>query len=92
MQQVISDLQRLQSRSRIMLLIQRGSILLAWMLAALIALILFDFAIRLPSAFRMVLLLAGLGGLGYMFWTYLRPAIAFRPSLTTGVRGSPLDR
>ncbi len=82
MQQVIAELKRLQRRSRAMLVLQRTSVLLACVLAALLALIGLDYALRLPSAFRMVLLLAGLGALGYGIWAYLRLAVLFRPSLT----------
>lgn len=82
MQQVISELQRLQSRSRFLLLLQRLSVTLAWVLGVIMALVLFDYALRLPGTLRMLLLLGGLGALGWAAWNYLRPAAVFQPSLT----------
>jgi hypothetical protein len=49
MQQVITDLQRLRRRSRFMLILQRVSVLLAWIIAGLLGVILFDYALRLPG-------------------------------------------
>ncbi|MCI0350754.1 MAG: hypothetical protein L0Z53_15120, partial [Acidobacteriales bacterium] len=82
MQEVISELQRLRQRSRVMLVLQRASLILACVLGAIIALIAFDFVLRLPSAFRLVLLLGGAVALAYSIFRYLRVAIAFSPSLT----------
>jgi hypothetical protein len=82
MRQVIAQLEHVQWRIRALLCAQRGAVLIAWIVAALLALIAFDYALRLPEAFRMVLLLAGLAGLGYAVWTYLLPAVAFNPSVT----------
>ena len=63
MQQVISELHGLRRRSRFMLVTQRLALLVACTLGALIAMIAVDFALRLPAGVRLVLLLAGLGGL-----------------------------
>src|SRR5688572_20490672 len=82
MQEVISELERLRRRSRSMLILQRGSVLLAWILGVLLGLILIDFLFRLPSAVRLVLLVGGVGALIYGLWSYLRAALAFAPSLT----------
>ena len=82
MQQVISELEGLRRRSWRMLVLQRAAVLISWTVGVMIGLILFDYALRLPSAARLVLLLAGLGGLAYGFWVYLRPSLAFQPSLT----------
>ncbi|MCI0676237.1 MAG: hypothetical protein L0Y42_10750 [Phycisphaerales bacterium] len=65
-----------------MLVLQRASLILACVLGAIIALIAFDFVLRLPSAFRLVLLLGGAVALAYSIFRYLRVAIAFSPSLT----------
>ncbi len=82
MQQVISQLQGLQRRSRLMLVAQRVSVLTAWALAALLGLIVVDYLLRFPSAVRLVFLIAGLAAVGYAKWKYLLPAVLFRPSLT----------
>ena len=82
MQQVITELERVGRRSRFLLLAQRVSLVLAWAIAGLIAVIVFDYALRLPAAFRLILLLLGLAGVGYALWVYIRPAAIFRPSLT----------
>jgi hypothetical protein len=82
MQQVISELEGLRRRSWRMLVLQRAAVLISWTIAVMLGLILFDYALRLPSAARLVLLLGGLGALGYGFWVYLRPSLMFQPSLT----------
>jgi len=82
MREVIAQLERLQWRIRAMLCVQRVAVTGAWVITTVLALIAFDFALRLPAAFRLVLLLAGLGGLAYALWSYLLPALAFTPSVT----------
>lgn len=82
MQQVLTELQRLQARSRGLLILQRASTLLAWTLAIGMGVIALDYVLRLPATFRLVLLLGGLSTLGYFIWGYLRSAIVFAPSLT----------
>jgi hypothetical protein len=81
MHEVISQLQRIKSRSRGMLILQRASVMLAWTLGVLLAVILLDFAIRLPDAFRLVLLLGGLGAILFFVGSYLRSASSFSPTL-----------
>lgn len=82
MQQVISELEGLRRRSWRMLVLQRAAVLISWSIGVMLGLILFDYALRLPSAARLVLLLGGVGALGYGFWVYLRPSLMFQPSLT----------
>ncbi|MHC4416300.1 MAG: hypothetical protein ACYS0G_13550, partial [Planctomycetota bacterium] len=82
MRQVIVDLQRLRRRSRGLLLAQRLSVMMAWILGLALALVLLDFLLRLPGTVRLVLLLGAAGGLAYAIWSYLRPAVRFRPGLT----------
>ena len=82
MQKVIGELERLRRRARAMLVLQRLSVVAAGGLAVTLAMVLLDYGLRLPSTFRLVLLLGSLGGLGAAVWTYLRPAVGFAPSLT----------
>ena len=65
-----------------MLLTQRASVLVAWVIGLIIVLVAMDFLLRLPGAPRLVLLAGGLAVLGWSAWTYLRPALLFRPGLT----------
>ncbi len=65
-----------------MLLTQRGSVIVAWIVGLTLGLIAMDFVLRLPGTARLVLLSGGLAVLGYGLWTYLRPAVLFRPALT----------
>lgn len=82
MRQVVSELEHLRQTSRRMLIIRRAAALLAWMLAAAIALIGLDYLLRMPAAVRLILLLAGAGALGYGLRRWLAPALSFRPTLT----------
>ncbi|MHC4219128.1 MAG: hypothetical protein ACYSU7_11805, partial [Planctomycetota bacterium] len=82
MQQVIAELEKVRRRSRAMLLSQRLAILIAWIAGLILGLVALDFLLRLPGTARLVLLTAGLGGLGYALWTYVWPALRFRPGLT----------
>ncbi len=82
MRQVIAELQKLKRRSHAMLLAQRVSAIVATLLGLTLLLIGIDFLLRLPGPARLVLLVAGLGALGWALWTYLRPALRFRPGLT----------
>src|SRR5262245_31794581 len=82
MQQVIHELERVRGVARRLLIVQRVSLLGAAALGALLALIAVDYALRLPSALRLVLLAGGASALGYGIWTYLRLAVAFRPTPT----------
>ncbi len=82
MQEVIGELERLRRRARAMLVLQRLSVVAAGVLGVSLAMVLLDYGLRLPSTFRLVLLVGGLGGLAAAVWTYLRPAVGFAPSLT----------
>ena len=82
MRQVISELEKIRRRSRTMLLTQRVSVIVAWIVGLIIALIVMDFLLRLPGAPRMFLLVGGLLVFGLSVWRYLRPALLFRPGLT----------
>ncbi|MHC4141448.1 MAG: hypothetical protein ACYSUF_06045 [Planctomycetota bacterium] len=82
MRQIISELEKVRRRSRAMLLTQRLTILIAWIAGIVLGLVALDYLLRLPGTARLVLLLAGLGALGYAVWTYVRPAVRFRPGLT----------
>ena len=82
MRQIISELEKVRRRSRAMLLTQRLTILIAWIAGLMLGLVALDYLLRLPGTARLVLLLAGLSALGYAVWTYLRPAVRFRPGLT----------
>jgi hypothetical protein len=82
MRDVIRQLETLRRRSWLMLVAQRASTILAWMLAIVLAMILLDWLLRLPSGFRLALLVSGMAGLGYAVWRYLQPAVTFWPSLT----------
>ncbi len=82
MRQVISELETIRRRSRTMLLTLRVSVILAWVIGLTICLVAMDFLLRLPATPRLALLTGGLALLGYGLWTYLRPAMLFRPGLT----------
>jgi hypothetical protein len=82
MQRIIEQLQKIRQRSRIMLLAQGLSRGVTWALVIGLVLIMADFLLRLPSAMRLVLLIAGLAVLSWWVWTALRNALGFAPSLT----------
>ncbi|MCZ6612004.1 MAG: hypothetical protein O6941_05165, partial [Planctomycetota bacterium] len=82
MRQIIAELQRIRRRSRAMLLAQRLAVMTAYALGLVLALTGLDFLLRLPGTVRLVLLLAGGAAVAYAIWTYLRPALRFRPGLT----------
>jgi hypothetical protein len=79
---VLRELDGLRRHVRAMLLAQRASVMVAWLVAALAAVILVDFALRLPSAVRAVLLAGGVAALATATWRLIVPALGFRPSLT----------
>ncbi len=81
MRQVISELETIRRRSRTMLLTQRASVIVAWVIGLTVCLIALDFVLRLPATPRLALLVGGLALFGYGLWTYLRPALLFRPRL-----------
>jgi hypothetical protein len=82
MRQVISELETIRRRSRTMLLTQRVSVIVAWVIGLTVCLVGLDFLLRLPSTPRLTLLVGGLAMFGYGLWTYLRPAVQFQPRLT----------
>jgi len=82
MQEIVAELVRLRRVGQTMLLLQRAAVLLAWVVGIVLVAILFDYLVRMPAAMRLLLLLGGLAALGMAFWTYLTPAIRFRPDLT----------
>ena len=65
-----------------MLLTQRVSVIIAWVIGLTVCLVALDFVLRLPATPRLTLLVGGLALLGYGLWTYVRPAVLFRPQLT----------
>jgi hypothetical protein len=82
MRQVIAELEKVRRRSRAMLVVQRLAVLVAWVAGLILGLVALDYLLRLPDTARLVLLVAGAGGLVYGVWTYLLPAVQFRPGLT----------
>ena len=82
MREIIAELEGLRSRSRLYLWVQRVSVVLAWTVGALLALIAFDFALRLPGAMRFALLVGALAALVIAIWRYLLVARKFAPTLT----------
>ena len=82
MRQVIQELERIRQRSRALLLTQRGTVIVAWVMGIVLALIGVDFVLRLPGFARLILLAGGFGALAWAMWTYFRPAVRFRPGLT----------
>lgn len=81
MQDVIRRLERLRGRTRLVLATRAGAILLASTLAAMVAIVVADRLLRLPSALRLVLLLGGAAALAASFWRSVRPGLVFRPDL-----------
>jgi len=82
MHDVISELERLRRHSRQMLVSQRLAVMLAWFVASTLAMILVDYALRLPGGLRLLLLVAGLAALGWATGRYLRAAVLYAPDLT----------
>jgi hypothetical protein len=82
MRDVLNELERLTRQARTMLVVQRGAVVLAWVLGVALVLVLLDFFVRLPSGFRLVLLVGGLLALAMAVARYLGAAIGFRPTLT----------
>ena len=82
MRQVINELDQIRRRGRFMLIVQRFSVVATWFIAVASALIVADFLLRLPGVFRLILLLSGITACLYFLWTYFRPAVSFKPTLT----------
>ncbi len=81
-QRVVSDFESLARRARLLLIAQRAGLVLAAFLAAVLALGLIDFALRLPQGLRILHWLAGLTLIIFVFLKWILPAIRFRPTLT----------
>ncbi|MCZ6835681.1 MAG: hypothetical protein O7G85_07900, partial [Planctomycetota bacterium] len=82
MKQVISELQHIRKRARLMLIAHRAAQLVFWTIGIVFALIVFDFFVRIPDTLRLLVLLIGLGALSWGIGSYLRRVILFWPSLT----------
>ena len=82
MQQVIDELRQVRRWARVMLIADRAAKLVAWVITAIFALVVFDFFVRLPGTIRMVVLLAGLGAVGWGLVWYFWRVVRFQPSLT----------
>lgn len=82
MREVMSQLESLRWRSRGMLVLQRLAVLVAWTVGVAFALVLFDYALRLPGTFRLFTLITGFAALAYAFWRYFLSAVRFSPTLT----------
>ena len=65
-----------------MLLLQRGAVLVAWIVGVALALILLDYSLRLPGTIRLVFLVAGIVTAAVGVVRYGHPAVDFHPSLT----------
>jgi len=82
MRQLVGELEQLRRRTGAMLLVQRSAVVAAWAIGTILALVLLDYALRLPGEFRLIFLIAGGGALLAGLWKYLGGALAHRPSLT----------
>lgn len=82
MKHVIGELQQIRLWARAMLIAHRASLLLSWTIMAIFALIVFDFFVRLPGTLRLIMLLAGVGVVGWSITGFIRHAVLFWPSLT----------
>lgn len=80
--QVRDSIRRLASRARLLLVSQRVLITFAIAGAVILLAGAIDYGLRFPAWIRWLHLLAGIAALGFIAWTYLRPAFGFRPSLT----------
>lgn len=77
------SLRRLRHRLRF---IGTMEVVLAGLAATLVVVLglgLLDYVLRLPSWLRLLVMLLGLAALGLGVWTRLRPALRFKPSLTS---------
>ncbi len=81
MRQIILELEGLRRRGRLYLVLQRGAVTAACVLAVTLGLVVADYLLRLPSGARLFLLAAGLVVLAYALWAFLLPAVLFSPGL-----------
>lgn len=79
---IAESLGAVASKARRVLVAQRLGVLLAWTIGVAMALALLDWALRVPGWLRMLTLPAWLGLLGWAWWTWVRPALLFRPDAT----------
>jgi hypothetical protein len=79
---ISESLGAVSAKARRVLVVQRVGVLIAWTLGVAIALALLDYALRVPGWLRMLTLPAWLGLLGWAWWTWVRPALSFRPGTT----------
>lgn len=82
MREVLQQLGSVRRRTRVMLIVQEVAAIVAGVIAAALLLIAVDWALRLPSSLRLLLLVAGAAALTYSIVRWLVPALSFRPSLT----------
>lgn len=78
----LAVLSRIRARARLLLTVERAAFLLAAAMLGVLALALADYFLRSPGAMRLVVLLAGLAGLGWWAKRRVLPALRFAPSLT----------
>lgn len=81
MQPLIRNLERLRRRTRVLLVVMRGSMWLAGVLAVVMFAALSDFALRFPGAMRAGLLAVGIGAAVYYFVRLLGRAVRVNPAL-----------
>lgn len=67
---------------RLLLTTERLGLLIATALAAVCVLAFADYFLRSPGALRLIVLVAGIGALGWWAWKRVWPALRFSPSLT----------
>ena len=82
MRQLVGELEQLRRRTGAMLLVQRSAVVAAWVIGAILALVLLDYTLRLPGEFRLGFLIAGGSALLAGLWKYLGGALGHRPNLT----------
>ncbi len=81
MHDVLRELEGVRRAGRRLLVVQRLSLLIAWIVAGFVLTTLADYALRLPVILRVLLLATGVLAIGFSFWRYLWPALRFRPGL-----------
>ena len=70
-QTLLSTLESIRRRAKTLSVLYGLGLLVAAAAAVLVALVLVDWALNLPNWPRLVLVLAGLGALGYAFWRWV---------------------
>lgn len=82
MRTIIAQLDRMRRTGRVMLITQRTAVLATWILGGALALVAFDYVLRLPSLFRATLLVGALATFAWACTRYLLPAMRFNPTIT----------